>query len=194
MATPMPPACAALTPATGDERHRVSAAVLSGRENDGSGLDYYRARYYQPTWGRFVSEDPIGLAGGDANLYAYVRDNPLNLVDPLGLQSFTPGGVINIPPGMGTSGPPFGGGSSSGGVGACPNPCEEAAKFQLARCQIITGGAVGLASGAAALCGEAGPEMPLCVRATQAALAGPAAAAAIGCRLEYRQNLRACGK
>ena len=87
MATPMPPACAALTPATGDERHRVSAAVLSGRENDGSGLDYYRARYYHPTFGRFVSEDPLDWAGGDANLYAYAFNNPLGWIDPLGLLS-----------------------------------------------------------------------------------------------------------
>ena len=42
MATPMPPACAALPPATADERQRVSAAVLSGRAEDGDGLYFYR--------------------------------------------------------------------------------------------------------------------------------------------------------
>ena len=36
----------------------------TGRENDGNGLYYYRARYYSPGMGRFVSSDPIGLAGG----------------------------------------------------------------------------------------------------------------------------------
>ena len=36
----------------------------TGRENDGAGLMFYRARYYNPGWGRFVSEDPIGVAGG----------------------------------------------------------------------------------------------------------------------------------
>lgn len=36
----------------------------TGRENDGTGLNYYRARYYSPGMSRFVSEDPIGLAGG----------------------------------------------------------------------------------------------------------------------------------
>src|SRR5262249_41685007 len=34
----------------------------TGRENDGTGLMQYRNRYYSPTWGRFVSEDTIGLS------------------------------------------------------------------------------------------------------------------------------------
>jgi RHS repeat-associated protein len=45
---------------------------------------YYRARYYDPAAGRFISEDPIRLDGG-VNLYAYVKNRPVNLVDPLGL-------------------------------------------------------------------------------------------------------------
>ena len=57
----------------------------TGREKDGTGLYYYRARYYQPALHRFVSEDPIGFAGGDFNVYAYVRGNPLSFVDPTGL-------------------------------------------------------------------------------------------------------------
>ncbi len=56
----------------------------TGRENDGTGLYYYRARYYDPVIKRFISEDPIGVAGG-VNLYAYVRGNPLRFVDPRGL-------------------------------------------------------------------------------------------------------------
>jgi hypothetical protein len=43
----------------------------------------YRARYYNPTTGRFLSEDPIGFAGG-INLYAYAKNNPLKFNDPLG--------------------------------------------------------------------------------------------------------------
>ena len=58
----------------------------TGREQDASGLYYYRARYYHPGMGRFVSEDPIGLAGGDLNTYAYVGDDPISFNDPLGLQ------------------------------------------------------------------------------------------------------------
>lgn len=57
----------------------------TGRENDGTGLYYYRARYYSPKLQRFISEDPIGFAGGDVNFYAYVLNNPVNLIDPLGL-------------------------------------------------------------------------------------------------------------
>ena len=62
----------------------------TGRENDGTGLFYYRARYYSPTLQSFISEDPIGVAGG-INLYGYVEGNPLNYVDPLGLQVWSQG-------------------------------------------------------------------------------------------------------
>ncbi len=37
---------------------------FTGRENDGTGLYYYRARYYSPTLQRFIAQDPIGFAGG----------------------------------------------------------------------------------------------------------------------------------
>jgi RHS repeat-associated protein len=57
---------------------------FTGREADGTGLYYYRARYLHPATQRFVSEDPIGAAGGDANLYAYVRNSPTNFTDPSG--------------------------------------------------------------------------------------------------------------
>src|SRR5207237_8061376 len=58
---------------------------FTGRENDGTGLQYNRARYYSPTLQRFISQDPIGLAGGD-NLYAYVGNSPMKFSDPSGLQ------------------------------------------------------------------------------------------------------------
>jgi RHS repeat-associated protein len=57
----------------------------TGREWDAdAGLYYYRARWYDPQMGRFISEDPIGLEGG-INLYAYVQNNPLSFRDPTGL-------------------------------------------------------------------------------------------------------------
>ena len=56
----------------------------TGRENDGTGLYYYRARYYSPELHRFISEDPIGLGGG-INVYAYVGNSPIIRIDPLGL-------------------------------------------------------------------------------------------------------------
>jgi RHS repeat-associated protein len=55
-----------------------------------NGFYYMRARYYDPQVGRFVSEDPIGFEGGDVNLYAYVGNNPIVLIDPDGLK----GGIL----------------------------------------------------------------------------------------------------
>ena len=58
---------------------------FTGRENDGTGLMYYRARYYAPGMGRFVSEDPLGFGGGDVNLYGYVGGGPTGRRDPTGM-------------------------------------------------------------------------------------------------------------
>jgi RHS repeat-associated protein len=57
----------------------------TGRENDSDGLFFYRARYFQPVFGRFVSEDPLGFGGGDSDLYAYTGGRPTYLTDPSGL-------------------------------------------------------------------------------------------------------------
>jgi RHS repeat-associated protein len=54
----------------------------TGRENDGTGVYYYRARFYHPEIQRFISEDPID---DTLNLYMYADSNPLGNVDPLGL-------------------------------------------------------------------------------------------------------------
>ena len=60
--------------------------AYTARERDAeNGLYFYRARYYDPRIGRFISEDPIGLRGG-INTYAYTFNSPLNLTDPLGLE------------------------------------------------------------------------------------------------------------
>jgi len=61
-----------------------SGYAYTGREWDAeTGLYYYRARYYDPRTGRFVSEDPIGFGDGP-NLYAYVAGDPVNRRDPSG--------------------------------------------------------------------------------------------------------------
>lgn len=52
--------------------------------DDDSGIYFYRARYYDPSSGRFLSEDPFRFLGG-RNFYTYVGNSPISLVDPFGL-------------------------------------------------------------------------------------------------------------
>jgi RHS repeat-associated protein len=71
----------------------------TGREADGTGLMYYRARYYSPTQQRFISQDPLGFGGGDANLYVYVGNGPSMATDPSGLSfssQFVPGLIDGV--------------------------------------------------------------------------------------------------
>ena len=56
-------------------------------------LYYYKARWYSPNLGRFLSADPIGTAD-DINLYTYVRNDPLNLWDPSGTSSYGYGDIV----------------------------------------------------------------------------------------------------
>jgi RHS repeat-associated protein len=59
--------------------------LWQGREYDPvTKLFYFRARWYDPAVGKWISKDPIGISGG-LNLYAFCANNPLNFVDPLGL-------------------------------------------------------------------------------------------------------------
>jgi len=51
-----------------------------------TGLYYFRARYYDPELGRFISEDPIGLDGG-VNQYVFAKNDPINRSDPSGLET-----------------------------------------------------------------------------------------------------------
>ncbi|USX10603.1 RHS repeat-associated core domain-containing protein [Paraburkholderia fungorum] len=66
---------------------------------------YYRNRYYSPSIGRFISEDPIGYASGQANAYAYVGSNPVSYSDPSGLQVPFPYTPVPPPPGAGSNTP-----------------------------------------------------------------------------------------
>jgi RHS repeat-associated protein len=62
---------------------------FTAREWDSeTGLYFYRARYYDPQVGRFISKDPIGFNGGDVVLYGYVQNNPVNWGDPWGLDRY----------------------------------------------------------------------------------------------------------
>jgi RHS repeat-associated protein len=62
----------------------VNSFQYTGREFDPeTSLYYYRARYYDPHAGRFISEDPIGFEGGH-DFYAYVGNDPDTWIDPFG--------------------------------------------------------------------------------------------------------------
>lgn len=64
----------------------INGFYYTGREIEPeTGEYYYRARYYDPYSAKFLSEDPLGLHGGDDNLYRYVNSAPLRVVDPEGL-------------------------------------------------------------------------------------------------------------
>jgi RHS repeat-associated protein len=66
----------------------------TAREFDSeTGLYFYRARYYDPNVGRFLSEDPLRFDSDSANFYLYVTNRPSSLIDPLGLGPQAP-----IPP------------------------------------------------------------------------------------------------
>jgi len=55
-----------------------------GVVSDPTGLAYAQARYYDPALGRFLSRDPLGIGGGDVNLYTYGANNPVTIIDPFG--------------------------------------------------------------------------------------------------------------
>jgi RHS repeat-associated protein len=110
----------------GDSNHYK----FTGKERDSeTGNDYFEARYYASNMGRFMSPDPAWFASPDRgnpqtwNLYAYVHNNPLNLVDPTGM--FTPNDPDPNDPPPPT---PFGGGG--GGCNGCHNgSLEDASQY-----------------------------------------------------------------
>jgi RHS repeat-associated protein len=81
---------------------------FTGREDDGTGLQYNRARYYSPLQGRFISQDPAGFEGSGSNLYWYANSDPVDYVDPTG-EYTEPGGFSSV------------GGPSSEGSGVSSN-------------------------------------------------------------------------
>lgn len=92
----------------------------TGREADVVGLYYYRARYYRPSVGGFISEDPLGFGGGQGSFYAYVGGNPINYLDPTGLSAQTApigfwGGAVGGAEAGGIDGAEIGTGLEPGG-------------------------------------------------------------------------------
>jgi RHS repeat-associated protein len=70
---------------------------MQGQYDDGTtGLYYNMFRYYDADAGRYSAEDPISLAGGD-NLYTYAGGNPVNKIDPIGLQDLHAGDIAEYP-------------------------------------------------------------------------------------------------
>jgi RHS repeat-associated protein len=79
--------------AYGNERDQTGEETefsFAGEQNDPNGLDFLRARYYDPEIGRFLGGDPAG--GG----YDYAANNPISLTDPSGAKELTPGSQFNI--------------------------------------------------------------------------------------------------
>jgi len=73
-----------------------------GLSDPDTGLVRFGARDYDPETGRWTAKDPIGFRGGDTNLYEYVMNDPINLVDPSGLEVWSG----PIPPLFPPNGPP----------------------------------------------------------------------------------------
>ena len=125
----------------------------TGREaSANTGLLFFRGRYYNPAWGRFVSEDPLGIAAGP-NLYAYVGNDPINFGDPTGNQGL--GGAFIGAAGGATGGYISGGvrgaalGAAVGGiVGLISGPAGDAAGVAAGRyfASTIANGAVNAAT------------------------------------------------
>ena len=65
---------------------RQPFGYAGGVYDAGVGLVHFGAREYDAEARRGLQKDPIGFAGGDTNLYAYVGNDPVNLIDPLGLK------------------------------------------------------------------------------------------------------------
>ena len=64
----------------------VTRYLFTSREfDDDVDLQYSRARWYDPAVGRWIGEDPLGFAAGDANLVRYVGNNSTNYLDPSGM-------------------------------------------------------------------------------------------------------------
>ena len=68
------------------DRRRRKPAPRSPEIASGENRAMNQSRWYDSTVGRWLGQDPIGFAGGDANLYRYVGNGPQNASDPTGTQ------------------------------------------------------------------------------------------------------------
>ncbi len=97
----------------------------AGREYDGVGHYYNRARYYSPVATRFISQDPLGEEANGPNVYLYAGDAPTNGTDPSGtnLRFPGPGPGGGVTP-NGDAGGGSGVGGAAGSVGVAPGGIE----------------------------------------------------------------------
>jgi|GEM_PF-1568847 RHS repeat-associated protein len=109
----------------------VPLGFAAGLYDKDTGLVHFGFREYDPSIGRFITPDPLGLAGGDVDVYGYCTDDPVNGVDRYGLRgdfggagsrgssfgglSGGIGGLTGLGRGV-LSGPSFGGSGDSGGA------------------------------------------------------------------------------
>lgn len=127
--------------ASSEVQGRYKFVRYSGKERDATGLYYYGYRYYQSWLGRWLSADPAGTVDG-LNLYAMVRNNPMTLVDELGLRG----------------GKKKGGGNSSGAQGT---PVANGSDGAVSEPVASTSSSAGPSrDGAGAVALSSGPELP----------------------------------
>ena len=127
----------------------------------------YRARYYDPIRSRFISEDPLGLQGG-LHLQAYVQNDPVNLIDPLG-NFFLPGALVGGFVGV-----------AAGGLGAIAGGATD---FQTVAAAAAIGGAGGFLGGALGVSSGIGAGIGAASGAVGAFATGGNLGAAIGAGL-----------
>jgi RHS repeat-associated protein len=137
-----------LTASTGS---LVNPFRYTARESDTeTGLYYYRARYYDPAIGRFVTEDPIRFRAG-IDYYSYVHNRPTALRDPRGRIAWGGGGYVSGMAGLLTIG--------GGAEGSCMIVGDTAGNVGLLCCAGLGGGYV---AGAAASAGGTFAICPTC--------------------------------
>ena len=78
----------------------IPFAFAGGLHDRDTNLIRFGARAYDPSISRWTAKDPIDFEGGDTNLYGYVANDPVNLIDPFGLAQWL--AKINDPAVMGS--------------------------------------------------------------------------------------------
>ncbi len=136
---------------------------FTGRENDGTGLYYFRARYYSPTLQRFIAQEPIGFAGGGSNLYEYVVNDPTDITDPKGNQLVT---ALLV-------------GAAVGGIVGAVNGIANGCSWSSVTDSALIGAGIGAGVGVASILGASGA-LGSAVGSFFGASLSPAAAGALG--------------